>query len=177
MSCGSGPTRPAGMLRAAGRYTSQLDPSAIDGDHLRLLQSTQPHAPLTQRAVAYHSGMTPSAIHIAPSPQQRKAVAAGEPAPWHKWQSRAAPSAEAPAPAITQKSKQQPTREREVPLHVHKRNHRGAPPPKSEQLVRALAQVSSTPPQLLSLMRRGDSMVMPGSVPRPVRAGEQPANT
>ena len=135
------PARAAQTLRAAGKFSTALDPSRLNAAQLQLLRLTQPEAPGTRRAAAYHGKPLP-----APQPQPAEATPAvsSEPQPAGRRHDR--------SPG------------RSVPLHINPRDACSQPLPFAEQLVRALVQVPSTPPQLMSLMKRGDSVVMPGSL-------------
>ena len=135
------PARTAQTLRAAGKFSTALDPSRLNAAQLQLLRMTQPEAPGTRRAAAYHGKPMP-----VPQPQPSEAgpAASSEPQPAGRRRDRAP--------------------DRSVPLHLNPRDAGSKPPPFAEQLVRALEQVPSTPPQLMSLIKRGDSVVMPGSL-------------
>ena len=126
----------------AGKFSTALDPSRLNAAQISLLRLTAPEAPGTRRAAAYHGRPLP--------PPEADAAESAVPA-----------ASGAPQPAGRRRDK---SPARAVPLHLNPREARSAPPPFAEQLVRALEQVPSTPPQLLSLMKRGDSVVMPGSL-------------
>ena len=115
-------------LRSVGKFSTQLDPSHVSSAQLRHLREQQPDSLFTRRAAAYR-GLPPSAsTGSLPHPENGIVLSSKRPLP----QFQAARPKQKAALEIMNS----------IPF--------------SEQLADRLKEVNGTPPQFLSLVKRGE---------------------
>ena len=137
-----------GMLRAAGKFSTQVDPSYVSASQAALLREVYPESVSARRFARYHnlpgSASSPSGGELRPSasePRVRRALPGSRSlSPTHSLAQSVASS----RPARSSRGARGKLDDDEMSLDF------------PEQLCRKLAELPGFPPQVLSLMRRGE---------------------